>query len=54
MTRINIMENAWNLSDANRDKLVNFLDRGWGRVIYSAIYTFLAIAIILKYGNQIF
>ena len=54
MTRINIMENAWNLSDETRDKLVNFLDKGWGRVIYSAIYTFLAIAIILKYGNQIF
>ena len=54
MTRINIMENSWNLSDATRGKLVNFLDKGWGRVIYSAIYTFLAIAIILKYGNQIF
>ena len=54
MTRINIMENAWNLSDETRDKLINFLDKGWGRVIYSAIYTFLAIAIILKYGNQIF
>ena len=54
MTRINIMENTWNLSQETHAKLVNFLDRGWGRVIYSAIYTFLAIAIILKYGNQIF
>ena len=54
MTRINLVENTWNLSDANYAKVMNFLDRGWGRVIYSAIYTFLAIAIILKYGNQIF
>ena len=54
MTRINLVENTWNLSEANYTKVMNFLDRGWGRVIYSAIYTFLAIAIILKYGNQIF
>lgn len=54
MTRINLVENTWNLSEANYAKVMNFLDRGWGRVIYSAIYTFLAIAIILKYGNQIF
>ena len=54
MTRINLMENTWNLSESNFEKVKNFLDRGWGRVIYSGIYTFLAIAIILKYGNQIF
>ena len=54
MSRINLVENTWNLSDANYAKVMNFLDRGWGRVIYTAIYTFLAIAIILKYGNQIF
>ena len=54
MTRINLAENTWNLSDANYQKVMNFLDQGWGRVIYAAIYSFLAIAIILKYGNQIF
>ena len=54
MSRINLVENTWNLSEANYAKVMNFLDRGWGRVIYTAIYTFLAIAIILKYGNQIF
>jgi uncharacterized membrane protein len=54
MTRINLMENTWNLSESNFEKVKNFLDRGWGRVIYSGIYAFLAIAIILKYGNQIF
>lgn len=54
MTRINLMENTWDLSDRNYEKVKSFLDRGWGRVIYSGIYAFLAIAIILKYGNQIF
>ena len=54
MSRIVIMENVWNLSEATYEKVVSFLERGWGRVLYSAIYTFLAIAIILKYGNQIF
>ncbi len=54
MTRINLMENTWDLSERNYEKVKSFLDRGWGRVIYSGIYAFLAIAIILKYGNQIF
>lgn len=54
MSRIAIMENVWNLSESFHLKTVNFLEKGWGRVIYSAIYSLLAIAIILKYGNQIF
>ena len=54
ITRVVLMENTWNLSEANYAKAVNFLERGWGKVIYTAIYAFLAIAIILKYGNQIF
>lgn len=54
MTRINLAENTWNLSEVNYQRVMNFLDQGWGRVIYAAIYSFLAIAIILKYGNQIF
>ncbi len=54
MTRINLKENTWNLSEKSYARVNDFLDRGWGRVIYAAIYTFLAIAIILKYGNQIF
>jgi hypothetical protein len=33
MTRINIKENTWDLSEENQAKLVNFLDRGWGRVL---------------------
>ena len=54
MTRINLKENTWNLSEKNFARVNEFLDRGWGRVLYSAIYAFLSIAIILKYGNQIF
>lgn len=54
MSRIVIMENVWNLSELTHEKALTFLEKGWGRVIYSAIYSFLAIAIILKYGNQIF
>lgn len=54
MSRIVIMENVWNISESTHEKAVNFLEKGWGRVFYSAIYSFLAIAIILKYGNQIF
>jgi uncharacterized membrane protein len=51
MTRINIMENTWGLSDERQEKLVNFLNRGWGRVAYTFIYCFLGIAIVLKYGK---
>ena len=54
MSRIVIMENVWNLPESTPEKAVNFFEKGWGRVLYSAIYSFLAIAIILKYGNQIF
>ena len=54
MTRINIMENSWNLSDEKHAKVIAFLERGWGRVIYVAIYAFLAIAIVLKYGRVLF
>ena len=48
MTRINIMENTWGLSEQRQAKLVDFLNRGWGRVAYTFI---LGIAIVLKYGK---
>lgn len=54
MTRINIMENTWNLSEATHTKWVNFLERGWGRIIYTLIYAVLALAIVYKYGEKIF
>ena len=51
MTRINIMENTWGVSEQVQAKLVNFLNRGWGRVAYTFIYCFLGIAIVVKYGR---
>ena len=51
MTRINIMENTWGLSEQRQAKLVDFVNRGWGRVAYTFIYCFLGIAIVLKYGK---
>jgi hypothetical protein len=48
------MENTWNLSEAKYASVVNFLERGWGRVAYVFIYAFLAIAIVLKYGSLLF
>ena len=51
MTRINIMENTWGLSEERQAILVDFLNRGWGRVAYTFIYCFLGIAIVVKYGK---
>jgi len=53
MSRINIMENTWSLSEENHQKLVNFLDRGWGRVLYTLTYSILALAIFFKYGTKL-
>jgi len=53
MTRINIKENTWDLSEENQAKFVNFLDRGWGRVLYTFTYCVLALAIVFKYGTQL-
>ncbi len=54
MTRINLLENTWGFSDERYQKIIAFLDRGWGRVIYTAIYAVLALAIIIKYGKVLF
>ena len=53
MTRINIMENTWNLSPERHAKAVAFLDRGWGRVLYTLTYAVMALAIFFKYGSEI-
>ena len=53
ISRINIMENTWNLSDERKEKLVSFLNRGWGRVLYTFTYSFLALAIFFKYGTKL-
>ncbi len=53
MTRIVAMENTWNLPAEKHAKVVAFLDRGWGKVIYTSVYAVLALAIYFKYGKQI-
>ena len=52
ITRINIMENTWNLSPERYSRIVAILDRGWGRVLYTFTYCVLALAILLKYGQN--
>ena len=54
ITRIVILENVWNLSDELQGKLINFLDRGWGRVLYTVTYAVLILAIYFKYGQDLF
>jgi hypothetical protein len=51
MTRINLMENTWGLSPARHAKVVELLERGWGRVLYTVIYAVLILAIYFKYGK---
>ena len=51
MTRITMMENTWGLSPERHAKVVDFLDRASGRVIYTVVYAFLILAIYFKYGK---
>lgn len=52
MTRINLLENTWNFSESRQTRIVDFLERGWGRVIYTLIYAVLILAIFFKYGKE--
>jgi len=54
MSRVVLLENSWNFSPERQEKIVAFLDKGWGRVIYTGAYATIMIAIILKYGNKLF
>ena len=53
ITRVALLENIWNFSDERHQKLVELLDRGWGRVIYTLTYAVLILAIYFKYGQEI-
>ena len=53
MLRLNIMENVWNLSEATHERWVNFLNKGWGRIVYLGIYSILFLAILFKYGHAL-
>jgi uncharacterized membrane protein len=54
ITRVSIFENIWNLRDDRHQALINFLDRGWGRVIYTVTYAVLILGIYFKYGQDLF
>ena len=53
ITRVAILENIWNFSEARHASLVEFLDRGWGRVLYTVTYAVLILAIYFKYGQEL-
>jgi uncharacterized membrane protein len=53
ITRIVILENVWGFSEERHLKLVDILDRGWGRVLYTVTYAVLILAIYFKYGQDI-
>jgi uncharacterized membrane protein len=53
ITRIVIMENYWSLSAERHQKLVDLLESGWGRVLYTVTYAILILAIYFKYGQEI-
>jgi uncharacterized membrane protein len=54
ITRVVLLENTWNLAPERQVKIVAFLDKGWGRVIYTGAFATITIAIIVKYGNKLF
>jgi uncharacterized membrane protein len=53
ITRIALMENIWNFSEERHQKIVDLLDRGWGRVLYTFTYAVLILAIYFKYGQEL-
>ena len=54
ISRIVFLENVWNFSLERQEKIVAFLEKGWGRVIYTGSYATIAIVIFVKYGNRLF
>jgi uncharacterized membrane protein len=54
ITRVVLLENIWSFTPERQEKIVAFLDKGWGRVIYTGAYASIIIAIFLKYGNTLF
>lgn len=53
ITRVALLENIWSFNPERQEKIVAFLDHGWGRVIYTGAYASIIIAIFLKYGNTL-
>lgn len=53
ISRVVLMENSWNFSEERHAKIVDFLERGWGRVLYTLTYAVLILAIYFRYGQDI-
>jgi uncharacterized membrane protein len=54
ISRVVLLENSWNFAPERQEKIVAFLERGWGRVIYTGSYATITIVIFAKYGSQLF
>ena len=54
ITRVVLLENSWNFAPERQEKIVAFLERGWGRVMYAGSYTTITIVIFVKYGSELF
>lgn len=54
ISRVVLLENTWNFAPERQEKIVAFLERGWGRVIYTGAYASIFIVILVKYGNKLF
>lgn len=53
ITRIALLENIWNFSESRHQKIVDLIERGWGRVLYTVTYAALILAIYFKYGQEL-
>ena len=53
ITRVVLLENVWNFAPDRQEKIVSFLEKGWGRVLYAMTYAVMILAIFLKYGNEL-
>jgi uncharacterized membrane protein len=53
ITRVVLLENVWNFAPDRQEKIVTFLEKGWGRVLYTMTYAVMILAIFLKYGNEL-
>ncbi len=53
ITRIALLENIWSFSEERHQKIVDLLERGWGRVLYTLTYAVLILAIYFKYGQEL-
>ena len=54
MFKVNALEGNLPFSARINEKIIQGVNKGWDNVIVGAVLTVLALAIILKYGHQIF